>query len=139
MAEAVAIIGAGVSDMQARKQNANNERAMNQQIASENIAANQRRAVTGRNLAGVLGSVRASAAGRGVAGSASVIAEALSNIESGQSERSSIEINRTLGVAQAQSRYAAQYTNPLLAGFGSYLGSGGTFGTNGAFGKDTGK
>lgn len=137
MAEAFALIGAGVSFIQARQQNANAEFARDQQIASETIAANQRRAVTGRNLAGVLGSVRASAAGRGVAGSASTLAQALSNIETGQSERSSIEINRTLGIAQAQSQYAAQYTNPLLAGFGSYLSAGGTFGTNGAFGKDT--
>lgn len=137
MAEAFALLSAGVSFIQARQQNAAAEGARDQQIASENIAANQRRAVTGRNLAGALGSVRASAAGRGVAGSASVIAQALSTIESAESEKSSIELNRTIGVAQAQSRYAAQYTNPLLAGVGNYLNAGGTFGTNGALGADT--
>ncbi len=139
MAEAFALLSAGVSAIQANQQNKAAEDARDKQIVSETIAASQRRSVTGRNLARVLGTVRTSAAGRGVAGSASVIAQALSEIETGQTERSNIEINKELGIAQAQARYAAQYTNPLLAGFGRYLSSRGTFGTNGGLGKDTGK
>lgn len=131
----IALVTGGLTAAQAAQSNSAAKEARDQQIASENIQANQRRSVTGRNLAGVLGSVRASAAGRGVAGSASVLAQALSEIETGQSEKSSIELNRTLGIAQAQSQYAAQYTNPLLSGLvsglGSYVNAGGGFGGGG--------
>lgn len=128
----VALVTGGLTATQAIQGNSAAKEARDQQIASENIQANQRRSVTGRNLAGVLGSVRASAAGRGVAGSASVIAQALSEIETGENEKSSIELNRTLGIAQAQSQYAAQYTNPLISGLVSglvsYVAAGGEFG-----------
>jgi len=118
MAEAVALLSAGVSYFEAEQSNKNARAARDQTIGTTNVAARQRQTITARNLAELEGSIRASSAGRGVGGSESSFALGLSARESGLFERQNIELERYGQVAAAQSRYASQYTNPLLAGIG---------------------
>ena len=116
MAEAMALVSAGVSYFEAEQSNKNARAARDQAIGTTNVAARQRQTITARNLAELEGSIRASSAGRGVGGSESSFALGLSARESGLFERQNIELERYGQVASAQSRYASQYTNPLIAG-----------------------
>jgi len=134
MTEAIALVSGGLSFLQASQQNSAAREARDQTIASSRVAANQRSAITARNLAELQGSIRATAAGRGVAGSQSAFALGLSATESGLLERQNIEMQRFMEAGSAQSRYASQYTNPLVAGITGYAGAGGTFGIGGGSG-----
>ena len=136
---AIGGLSAAASFSSAQTANSRASQAADAEKATEDVAARQRKEITARNLQELEGSLRASAAGRGVAGSASVDALSLSAFESALLEESNIGLNRFFAHGAADARAAAQYQNPLLAGVqgfstGLSIGSGvsGLFAGDGA-------
>lgn len=117
---AIGGLSAAASFSQAQSANRRAGQAAEAEKATEDVAARQRREITARNLQELEGSLRATAAGRGVAGSASVEALSLSQFESALLEESNIELNRFFAAGAADARAAAQYQNPLLAGISGF-------------------
>ena len=137
----------GTSVVQASQQNRAVQRAAEAEKATQDVAAAERRQITARELQALEGSIRASSAGRGVAGSASQGALSLATFESAKTQAASIELNRLYGNAATDARAAAQYSSPLLAGIsgfstgfslGNSLGSFGSAAGAGAAGPPAG-
>ena len=92
------------------------QQAAEAEIATQDIAAQQRKSITQRELQTLEGSLRASSAGRGVAGSATELALSSSISESALQQGASIELNRFTQNAATQARADAQFQSPFLAG-----------------------
>ena len=102
---------------QSEAQNASVRGAADLENLSTNLAAEQRKEITARNLHRLEGSLRASSAARGVGGSASTIAIDVSMFENASLEQENIEINRILGIGSTEARARSQFTNPFLSAF----------------------
>lgn len=111
---------AGTSVLQAEQQNRAVQRAAEAEQAQQDAAAQERKQQVARELQLVEGSIRASSAGRGVAGSASVEALSLSTFESALLQQENVELNRLFSRQAIESRSSAQTTNPLLAGISGF-------------------
>ena len=113
---AIGGLSAAASFSEAQGNNQRTRRAADATKATEDVAARQRKEITARNLQELEGTLRASAAGRGVAGSASTDALSLSQFESALLEQENIELNRFFANTATDARADAQFQNPLLAG-----------------------
>tara|TARA_R110002020_G_scaffold151599_2_gene328666 strand:+ start:1784 stop:2299 length:516 start_codon:yes stop_codon:yes gene_type:complete len=143
-------ISAAASGAGASSANKRVNQARDAEIASQDIAAQQRKAITARQLQTLEGSIRASSAGRGVAGSRVETSILGSAFESALLEGSNIEINRFTQEAATRARAESQQQSPLLAGvsgfqsgfgFGNSLGSldfSSFFGGGGGIGNNAG-
>jgi len=120
-----------LSIVEANQQNRRVQKAAEAQKATQDVAAQQRREATARELQALEGSILATSAGRGVAGSASSDALSLATFESAAKQASNIEMNRYFSNIATQSQGNAQMTSPLMAGisgFSTGLQLGGSFG-----------
>ena len=120
-------ISAAASGAGANSANKRVNQARDAEIATQDIAAQQRKAITARQLQTLEGSIRASSAGRGVAGSRVETSILGSAFESALLEGSNIEINRFTQEAASRARAASQQQSPLIAaasGFKSGFGFG---------------
>lgn len=124
---AIGGLSAAASFSSAQSANRQAQSAAEAEKATADVAARQRKEITARNLQELEGSIRASSAGRGVAGSASTDALSLSAFESALLEESNVELEQFFAHGAADARAAAQFQNPLLAGiqgFGTGLSIG---------------
>lgn len=108
--------GAALSAVQASESNSAARRAAEQQKAANKIASNREKESLARDFAQLEGSLRATAAGRGVAGSASALALSQSAGYAGTANQGAINTNLRLANIQADQRAAAAYQNPFFAG-----------------------
>ena len=107
---------AAVSVAGAESANEATERAAGAEMATQDIAAQQRTSIVARELQTLEGSVRASSAGRGVAGSRVETSILGSAFESALLQGSNIELNRFTQNAATQARADAAFQSPFLAG-----------------------
>lgn len=133
----LAVGGAALSTVQAQEQNRATERAAGQQKAANRVASNRDKEALARDFAQLAGSLRATSAGRGVAGSASALALQQSATYAGVAQQGAIDTNLRLGNAQIDQRVAASYQSPffsaLSGGLSGYmLGSQLSLGGSGA-------
>jgi hypothetical protein len=120
-----------LSVVEANQQNRRVQKAAEAQKATQDVAAQQRREATARELQALEGSILATSAGRGVAGSASSAALSLATFESAAQQAANIEMNRYFSNIATQSQGNAQMSSPLMAGisgFSTGLQLGGSFG-----------
>lgn len=127
---------AGASILETQQQNKAIGRAADAEQATQDVAAQQRQQITARRLAELQGSIRASSAGRGVAGSAVETSLLGSSFTAALLESSNIETNRQFQGLSTQARAAASFQSPLGAGIGGF-GQGFSIGNNigGLFGE----
>lgn len=147
--------GAALSTVQASENNSAARRAAEQQKAANKIASNREKESLARDFAQLEGSLRATAAGRGVAGSSSALALQQAAGYAGIANQGAVDTNLRLANAQADQRAAAAYQSPFFAGLqgglqgyllgsslsalGAGFGSGaGALGTEGGFAGLTG-
>lgn len=129
---------AGVSVLEANQQNKATQRAADTEKATQDAAAQQRQELTARRLLELEGSIRASSAGRGVAGSAVETSLLGSTFESALLESDNIETNRFFQGLSTQSRADASFQSPLGAGINGFS-TGFSLGTSlGGFGSGGG-
>jgi hypothetical protein len=109
-----AAVSGGLSFAQASESNQAANRAASQQKAANTVAANQQKENNAREFAQLEGSLRTTAAARGVAGSSSSLAlkQTLGAVATGN--RANINTNTFLANAQADQRAAASQQSPLL-------------------------
>lgn len=109
-------LSGGLSFAQAEENNKAAKRAADQQKAANRVAANRQDENLAREWAQLEGSLRATSAARGAAGSAS--AQALSQFAgfAATSQSGAVATNLRLANQQADQRAAAAYQNPLMAG-----------------------
>lgn len=110
------IAGATLSAVQAESSNAATKKAAEQQKAANRVAANREKDSLAREFAQLEGSLRATAAGRGVAGSATALAISQSAGYAGTANQGAITTNLRLANQQADQRAAAAYQSPFFAG-----------------------
>ena len=110
----------GVSILEANQQNKATQRAADVEKATQDAAAQSRQQITARRLLELEGSIRASSAGRGVAGSGVETSLLGSAFESALLESSNIETNRGFQNLSTQSRADASFQSPLGAGVGGF-------------------
>lgn len=121
--EAAVILGglsAGTSFLQANAQNNAAEEAAAVEKEQNRIAANERSSKLARDLQEFAGSLRTTSAARGAAGASSAALQ-LSAISSTRQAEKNVNLQQLFGNASVDSRVAAQYQNPLFAGFGGGL------------------
>ena len=109
-----------LSVIEANQQNKRVQKAAEAQKATQDVAAQQRREATARELQALEGSILATSAGRGVAGSASSAALSLATFESAAQQAANIEMNRYFSNIATQSQANAQMSSPLMAGISGF-------------------
>lgn len=119
-------ISAAASSSGAMSANKRVDRAAEAEIATQDIAAQQRKAITARELQTLEGSIRASSAGRGVAGSRVETSILGSAFESALLQGSNIETNRFAQEQASLARAESQQQDPLLAGISGFTSGFGT-------------
>jgi hypothetical protein len=107
--------GAALSGIQASENNQAAQRAAAQQKAANTVAANRQKESLARDFAQLEGSLRATSAARGVAGSASALAAQQSAGYAGIAQQGAVNTNLRLSNLQAQQRADAAYQSPLFA------------------------
>lgn len=134
-------ISAAASSSGAISANKRADQAAEAEIATQDIAAQQRKAITARELQTLEGSIRASSAGRGVAGSRVETSILGSAFESALLQGSNIETNRFAQEQASLARAESQQQNPFVAGlsgFSSGFGTGQSLDFSSIFGGTTG-
>lgn len=110
------VAGATLSAIQADASNDAAKRAAEQQKAANRVAANREKDSLAREFAQLEGSLRATAAGRGVAGSASARAISQAAGFAGVANQGAVNTNLRLSNQQADQRAAAAQTSVFFAG-----------------------
>lgn len=106
---------AALSAAQASSNNSAVKRAAAQQKAANRIASNREKDTLSREFAQLQGSLRATSAARGAAGSSTALALQQSAVFAGTARQGAIDTSLRLANAQADQRAAASYQSPLFA------------------------
>lgn len=118
---ALGAVTAGLSFAEASAQNDANKRAAESEKAAAKISAEERRNQIAEQEQQFRGTVRASSAARGFAGSASTFALLSSGLSQALESGANVNTQNTLDNASIASRERAQFRNPFFSAFGAGL------------------